>query len=144
MQPNGQDNITSGNSRRRLKRFKDFFLSVSVLAGGTLWIIYSERLPIHPSCPFKAVTHLPCPGCGGVRAVTALLHGDILQALYLNPLSVVVFLFFCIAPIWTLIDGLRGKQTLRKALTTRWNKTAIVVLVLILLANWIWNICKQL
>ena len=115
-----------------------------MLALGALWIIGSERLPLHPACPFKALTGIPCPGCGGVRAITALLHGHFLEALYTNPLSLIVFLFLCIVPIWTLIDGFRQQPTLRRLLTTRWNTSATIILVLIILANWIWNIVKQL
>ncbi len=50
-------------------------------------------------CPFKALTHLYCPGCGGQRAIHAFLHGHLSEALRYNymfiifiPLLVVVFL----------------------------------------------------
>jgi hypothetical protein len=31
-------------------------------------------------CPFKALTGLDCPGCGGLRAVNDLTHGDLSAA----------------------------------------------------------------
>lgn len=31
---------------------------------------------ISPGCSFRRLTGLSCPGCGGTRAVHALLHGD--------------------------------------------------------------------
>ncbi len=42
-----------------------------------------------PPCPFHAVTGLFCPGCGSTRTLHALLHGDLMQALAMNPLLVV-------------------------------------------------------
>lgn len=41
-------------------------------------------------CPFLAVTGRPCPGCGGLRAVNDLTHGDILGAASSNVLAIVV------------------------------------------------------
>ena len=38
-------------------------------------------------CPFRLVTHLPCPGCGMTRALLALCHGDLRTALAAHPLS---------------------------------------------------------
>lgn len=37
-----------------------------------------------PKCPFKLLTGLSCPGCGGQRAAHALLHGDVVGALRYN------------------------------------------------------------
>lgn len=37
-------------------------------------------------CPFRTFTGLYCPGCGGTRAVSALLHGHVLQSFYYHPL----------------------------------------------------------
>lgn len=37
-------------------------------------------------CLFRTFTGLYCPGCGGTRAVSALLHGHVLQSFYYHPL----------------------------------------------------------
>ncbi|ACZ85893.1 DUF2752 domain-containing protein [Streptosporangium roseum] len=44
----------------------------------------------YPTCPFLMLTGLYCPGCGGLRAVHALAHGDPVTALGLNLLVVVM------------------------------------------------------
>lgn len=44
----------------------------------------------YPTCPFLWLTGLYCPGCGTLRAIHALAHGDPLAALGLNPLAVAV------------------------------------------------------
>jgi hypothetical protein len=41
------------------------------------------------SCPFLALTGLPCPVCGGLRAVNSLTNGDLGSALGSNLLVVV-------------------------------------------------------
>jgi hypothetical protein len=43
----------------------------------------------YPTCPFLAVTGWYCPGCGALRAVHALGHGDLMTALARNPFAVV-------------------------------------------------------
>ena len=43
-------------------------------------------------CPFRRITHLPCPGCGMTRALLALLCGDLPGALASHPLSPLVAL----------------------------------------------------
>jgi hypothetical protein len=42
----------------------------------------------YPTCPFLRVTGLYCPGCGGLRCVHALAHGDLPAALALNAFAV--------------------------------------------------------
>ncbi len=37
-----------------------------------------------PKCPFKLITGLDCPGCGIQRALYALMHGEITQAIKYN------------------------------------------------------------
>jgi hypothetical protein len=38
----------------------------------------------YPRCPFYALTHLYCPGCGATRALAELLHGHVSAALHFN------------------------------------------------------------
>jgi hypothetical protein len=42
-----------------------------------------------PPCPWRAATGWLCPGCGSTRALHALLHGHLTEALQLNPFTVV-------------------------------------------------------
>ncbi len=46
----------------------------------------------YPLCPTKYLTGLDCPGCGGLRAVHSLAHGDLGGALDHNAFAVLVLL----------------------------------------------------
>jgi hypothetical protein len=43
----------------------------------------------YPSCPFRMLTGLQCPGCGAARGLHQLLHGHPLAAFELNPLVMI-------------------------------------------------------
>ena len=56
-------------------------------------------LRIKYPCLFNQVTHLCCPGCGGTRALRALLNGEILKSLYDYPpllYGVIVYIVFMV------------------------------------------------
>ncbi len=68
-------------------------LAVALAAGAAVVFVglVDPNEPGHyPTCPFLALTGLYCPGCGGLRAVHALAHGDPATALGLNPFVVVM------------------------------------------------------
>ena len=48
---------------------------------------------VFPPCPFHALTGLYCPGCGSLRAVHQLFHGNLGSAFGLNPLMIIVLPF---------------------------------------------------
>jgi hypothetical protein len=54
----------------------------------------------YPTCPFLAITGWYCPGCGALRAVHALAHGDLSTALARNPFAVVAAGYLAVA--WAL------------------------------------------
>lgn len=56
----------------------------------TLYVADPATSDIYPSCPFRSITGLWCPGCGTGRALHQLLRGHPLRALSLNPLAVVL------------------------------------------------------
>lgn len=63
-------------------------LTAAIGAFASLWL--HCRLST-PSCPFAHLTGLPCPTCGGTRAVRALLAGNFRAAFRWNPLVVTAF-----------------------------------------------------
>jgi hypothetical protein len=62
-----------------------------------LWQAEPRGQAFYPRCMLYAATGLQCPGCGGLRAIHALLNGHPLAAWRLNPL---VF-FVAPAALWT-------------------------------------------
>ena len=51
------------------------------------WDVHSG-LPV--LCPFRLVTGHPCPGCGVVHGVAALVHGDPARAFMLHPFGLIL------------------------------------------------------
>lgn len=49
-----------------------------------LYIYNPSHASMAPKCPFKTLTGLSCGGCGGQRAVHAMLHGQWRVALGFN------------------------------------------------------------
>ena len=59
-------------------------LATAVTAALILFFCDPVRVPIYPQCLFHQVTGLDCPGCGSLRAMHALLHGNIAAAVRFN------------------------------------------------------------
>ena len=53
-----------------------------------LWDPGSDSAP--PLCLVRLLFHLPCPGCGMTRALHALAHGDLANAIVFHPLAPVL------------------------------------------------------
>ncbi|MGV0603880.1 DUF2752 domain-containing protein [Mycolicibacterium sp. XJ1904] len=73
-----------GTSRKRLYGALG---AGAVLTGALAYIgIADPHRPgfIFPACPFKALTGLDCPACGGLRMTHDLLHGDLAAAVVDN------------------------------------------------------------
>ncbi|WP_372406876.1 DUF2752 domain-containing protein [Streptomyces luteireticuli] len=54
----------------------------------------------YPGCPLLRWTGVFCPGCGGLRGLHALLHGDPAGALRANALAVAGYAAFL--PLWAV------------------------------------------
>ena len=65
---------------------------VTLLAAGYVGLVDPNAPGHYPLCPTKALSGLDCPGCGGLRSVHSLLHGDVAGALDHNALVVLVVL----------------------------------------------------
>src|SRR5690349_24255150 len=105
----------------------------AVLVGGLAYVGIGDPHSPHfafPVCPFKALTGLNCPACGGLRMTHDLLHGDLAAAVVDN-----VFLLVGLPMLaaWLLVRWRRG-QTLMP-------KPAIVVIAV---AAFIWTVVRNL
>lgn len=68
-------------------RFRMMLLSTA--AGVGLLVLFRPgQYGFYPVCPIHAWTGLLCPGCGGTRAVAALLRGQFAEAWRWNQLVV--------------------------------------------------------
>src|SRR3984885_871818 len=56
------------------------------LATAVLLLFPPARFSFYPQCPIHEFLHLQCPGCGGTRALVALLHGHLAEAFHFNAL----------------------------------------------------------
>lgn len=82
-----------------------------LLAGGAAVRIFDlpvERFVL--PCVLKKLTGLYCPGCGGTRAVLALLRGDLLCSLYCHPLV----LYAAVLGAWFLASNLAERLLRRR------------------------------
>ena len=53
-----------------------------------IWKIMNGQMP----CVFQELTGLYCPGCGGTRAVKALMKGNVITSFLYHPLVIYVVL----------------------------------------------------
>lgn len=61
---------------------------VTVLLLLTIGIILPSSGMGIPLCMFKLLFSLPCPGCGLMRSVSSVLHGDFLKSWNYHPLGI--------------------------------------------------------
>lgn len=85
----------SGLSRGRLAS-----LLPSVLSGYLFVKGFQTGLP-GLSCPLRALTGIPCPGCFLTRAVAASLHGDLATAVHWHPIGPVAALMLI---VWSVVS----------------------------------------
>lgn len=82
------------------------------------------------SCPILELTGRPCPGCGGLRAVNELTHGDLVSAVGSNALAVALVTGLALAwATWTVRRG-RGTSARMLAMSDR----ALVLLLVVTVA----------
>ena len=65
-----------------------WLLLAALLVAGVYFVFDPSEGGLFPRCPFLMLTGWQCPGCGSQRAVHALLHFDVVQAVRMNALLV--------------------------------------------------------
>jgi len=60
--------------------------AVIAFAATVLLLFPPAQNSFYPQCPIHEYLHLQCPGCGATRALAALLHGHLAEAMHFNAL----------------------------------------------------------
>ena len=63
-------------------------LGLGAFCGAILYWFDPSQFRFYPSCLFHQATGLLCPGCGSLRAIHQLLHGNLSAAFRFNALLV--------------------------------------------------------
>ncbi len=122
-----------------------YIITILTISGGYLLVYISTILDPkneHPVCIYKNITGYPCPGCGTTRGTISLFKGDFLQSLMWNPLAIVVNIMAITALIWMVYDLITNQPSFDKISKRKVHPVYIVIIGIIVLANWIWNIKK--
>jgi len=95
----------------------------------------------YPICPFFALTGFYCPGCGALRAIHALAHGDLMTALARNPLAVVAAGYAVVAWVLWFERTARGRPV--RWLAPSWVVYSVLAVILLFgvlrnIPRWTW------
>ena len=106
--------------------------AVTAVAGFLFFVDPQKSLSFAP-CPFHLLTGFYCPGCGTLRALHALLHGEFLAALSFNPLTILSLPFLAYPLFSQVLVVVRG----RGLPAVMWPPWAIRALFVLIVAYWI-------
>ena len=107
--------------------------AVAVAAVGVPAVVDPNQPGHYPTCPILLLTGRWCPGCGGLRAVHDLAHGQVLTALSAN--LVVVIMVPVLVMLWarwvfTRSAGSRAQPRTSQSVPS-WLPWSLLVMVVI-------------
>jgi hypothetical protein len=81
-------------------------LAITLVLVGVIFFFFDPtRTGFYPVCLFHKLTGLNCPGCGGLRALHQLTHGNVVTAFHCNPLLMVLLPFITFLTLRWLLRG---------------------------------------
>jgi hypothetical protein len=101
----------TGRTTRRAALTAPVLLGAAGLAAAALLRLRDPHVSgSYGFCPFQALAGVPCPGCGGLRAVNDLTRGEVVAAVSSNALAVA--LVGTLAVLWGvwLVRRARGQH----------------------------------
>ncbi len=75
---------------RRRRCTANALLAAVLLSCAVLLLYPPARMSLYPACPIRQYFGIDCPGCGATRALAALLHGRIIEAMRMNAMFVLL------------------------------------------------------
>jgi len=115
--------------RSESRKSKLLFLMLAAAGGAVLYRWDPATSGLYPLCPFFLLTGWYCPGCGSLRALHQLLHGNWGAAFVLNPLLVLALPFAAYQVLALLLPQLRLRPLSFELAPTAWVRVLGVTLV---------------
>lgn len=98
--------------KRHLKQL--IFISTAVPAMALLYFVKDARITgFFPACPFHQLTGMFCPGCGSQRAISSLLHLQIVAAIKFNVLLVAALPLLFYSAVVFVVNVFKQKQVVQ-------------------------------
>ncbi|MDX1685297.1 MAG: DUF2752 domain-containing protein [Saprospiraceae bacterium] len=132
-----------------MKKRALYLLVISIFLTGQALILVAgyHHSEYTMTCPFRLWSGWPCPLCGSTTAIFSLYAGKWSEALFFNPLGIMMYLVSIISLLIISFDLFTGKdlfyRIFRKAdqkVFVRENRFFLTALVLL---NWIWSILRE-
>ncbi len=105
-------------------------LFTAAVGAVVLWALDPASAGVFPPCPLRYLTGLYCPGCGSLRAMHQLLHGNLATAWAMNPLTMVLLPFLAYGLASEAITAWRGRGLPQRFLPAAWIWALCGVIVL--------------
>lgn len=95
---------------KRDQRLKSLaVLGIGIIGICFIYFFNPANSALYVPCPFHKLTGFYCPGCGSLRAIHHLLHGDVVIAFRLNPLMVLLLPFLGYSFFAYVMGNIRGR-----------------------------------
>ncbi len=108
---------------------------MSTAEGGRVLIPYLG-VPLPELCTLRAQFGISCPGCGMTRTFIHLAHGRWQDALTMNPVGIIVFLFVCAQIPLGIYRLVLGPDNSVSILWARVNEWSMIVLPALAFIQW--------
>ena len=133
-------------SNKQVKICISILICIGILYVSLFSFLELNKLNIN-FCLLKSITGFPCVTCGTTRAFDLLLKGEIYRSLLMNPLGLVVFISSVSFVFLLFFDYFVGTKILNnlidKTKSLKLNHKIVILVFLLLLLNWIWNVIKM-
>jgi hypothetical protein len=119
------------SNREKVRNHQAFsMLALFAAAIAMLYCFDPATSGIFPPCPLRFLTGWYCPGCGSLRALHQLLHGNLRAAWSLNPLTILLLPFLGYGTASYAWFELRGQHLPRLFLPAVWIRALCAVIIL--------------
>ena len=121
-----------------ITKIKSIRTAVCFLFIGIAAVVYYNFDPelnkLFTPCLFKAITGYKCPGCGTQRAIYHLLHFDVVNAFFKNPMLVLVLPYLVLGLMFEYTKlGVRSPRV-RKVLLGR---VVVCISFILVITYWV-------